>query len=224
MTKGAKAVLAVLLFVVLAAIAYTYAVRPTKAPTINTEQQSKQTPTNAGAFQLSEGTKARFTLEEDLRGKHITVEGVTSTVNGAFNADRANLAAATIGEIKINARTFVTDSEQRNNAIRRFILKTEDDANEFIVFKVTSINGLPASADLAQALPFTIVGDLTIAGVTKSVTFTGIMSFETDNKITGKAEATVHYPDFGITVPDLPFLANVDKDATLFIDFAATKN
>ncbi len=223
MSKTAKLAIAIIVIALGAFAIYSYAVRPTKAPT-ETANEETGTATDSAFHFDTKKTVASFTLNEVLRGTPTVVVGTTSDMSGSFTADRQALASAQLSEIKINARTFVTDSEQRNNAIRRFILKTEDDANEFIVFKPTEIKGLPEHANLGQSITFQISGDLTIAGVTKPVTFTGVMSFTTDNTLEGKAQTTVHYPDFGITVPDLPFLANVDKDTLLKIDFTATKN
>lgn len=179
---------------------------------------------NDGKYHImAEQSKASFSLEEDLRGEHITVTGVTNQVSGAFKADRTNLAAIQIDPIRINARTFVTDNESRNNAIRRMILKTENDANEYIEFTPKSVTEIPAAAEVGQTFPFKAMGDLKVSGVTKEVTFTGTAKFVSDTQLSGMAETKVHYPDFGVTVPNLPFLANVDQDTTLKIEFVAQK-
>ncbi len=172
---------------------------------------------------VPEQSTASFSLEEDLRGNHITVLGTTNQVTGAIKVDRTNLTTAQFDPIRINARTFVTDSEQRNNAIRRMILKTEDDANEYIEFTPKSVTGVPAKAELGQSFTFKVTGDLRVSGTTKEVTFDGTGSFTTEDQIAGTAQTKVHYPDFGVSVPNLPFLANVDQDTTLKIDFVAKK-
>ncbi len=172
---------------------------------------------------VPERTTATFSMEEDLRGKHITVLGTTNQVTGAVKADPANLAKVEFDPVRINARTFVTDSEQRNNAIRRMILKTENDANEFIEFTVKNVIGAPASSTLSQSFPFKAVGDLKISGVTREVTFDGTVLFNSVNEMSGTAQTKVHYADFGLSVPNLPFLANVDEEVTLKLDFVAKK-
>lgn len=225
MQKTVQSVLIAIVVLALAAAgAYAYVVRPTKAPSQNAGSMEQPVPSAAGAYQIVPArSTASFSLQEDLRGERITVTGVTSDVSGEVNADRNNLAAASIGTIRINARTFVTDSEQRNNAIRRLILKTEDDANEFIEFKPSSITGLPASVEIGQSFPLEVTGDLTVSGTTKSVKFTGTAAFVSDNELSGSAQTLMHYPDFGISVPNLPFLANVEQDVTLKLEFVATR-
>lgn len=227
MSKGVSYALgAVVLLVLIGAGAYAYTTAPTKAPSALVNEGAVMTaPAADGKFQIvSERSTASFSLEEDLRGTHITVLGTTNQVSGAVKADPASLAATEFDTIRINARTFVTDSEQRNNAIRRMILKTENDANEFIEFKPKSVSGTPATIEIGQPFSFKTTGDLTVSGVTKEVTFDGTATFDSADEISGSAQTRVHYPDFGVTVPDLPFLANVDQDTTLKIDFVAKKS
>lgn len=247
MSKGASyGLIAVIAIALVGAGVYAYVISPTKAPSamvddrtggaamtggvmtggnaMNASGTTAMPAMNDGKYHIvAEQSKASFSLEEDLRGTHITVTGVTSQVSGAVKADRTNLTAIQLDPIRINARTFVTDNESRNNAIRRMILKTEDDANEFIEFIPKSVTDVPATADVGQAFPFKVVGDLKVSGTTKEVTFTGTAKFVSDTQLSGTAETKVHYPDFGVTVPNLPFLANVDQDTTLKIEFVAQK-
>lgn len=238
MSRTSSIALAIIAIVVLiAGGTYVYVTAPTKAPSAPIEQVAVETPSmnapssteatpdtaSQGYRIVSERSQAQFSLDEDLRGNHITVVGTTNQVSGTVQADRANLSTAMISPIKINARTFVTDSEQRNNAIRRIILKSEDDANEFITFTPKTVTGLPASAEIGQSFPLAVTGDLWISGTSKEVTFQGTASFTSDNELKGHVDTTVHYPDFGVSVPNLPFLANVDQDAKLALDFVAVK-
>lgn len=213
---------------------YSYATAPTKAPTGRTASAASAAPDQGlktddvpadGKFHiLPARTTASFALNEILRGQPKTVVGTTHDVDGAIAANRAGLnETAYVGTIRINARTFVTDSEQRNKAVRRMILKTEDDANEFVVFTPKTIAGLPATAEIGQPFTFEITGDLLISGVTKETAFKGLAAFMSENEIAGNAETLLHYPDFGVSVPNLPFLANVDQDATLKLEFVAIR-
>ena len=84
---------------------------------------------------MSEGTEARFLIREELRGERFTVVGVTTEVVGRMRVDLSDLARSQMGEILINARTFATDSSNRNRAIRGPILAAEQ--YEFITFRPT---------------------------------------------------------------------------------------
>jgi polyisoprenoid-binding protein YceI len=201
---------------------YFYTVSPTKAPSAMTND-SVDAPENATVYKIDPSrSKATFTLNELLRGEPKVVIGTTSDVSGQVAVDRDDVDGAKLGTIRINARTFVTDSEQRNNAIRRMVLKTDDEANEFIEFTAKRLERLPSRVDNGKDFSFAAVGDLKISGVTKEVTFEGKARFTSDTDLTGAVETMVHYPDFGVTVPNLPFLANVDQDVKLRLDFVAT--
>ncbi len=217
---------------------YWYATRPTKAPSevVVPNQPTTpdtQTPTTTpdttapaveGMYQIdSSKSTATFTLGEMLRGAPKVVVGTTDQVSGSLNVDRNNLAAATASAIRINARTFKTDDENRNRAIQRLILKTEDDANEYIVWTPTGLQDMPAKAELNVPFTFTMVGTLTIAGVTKEQTFRGTATFTSENSVTGSAEATVNRADYNLVIPSIPFVADVDEQVKLKIELTANR-
>ncbi len=172
---------------------------------------------------LSDESSATFTLNEVLRGEPKTVVGVTNNVSGEIALDPTNLEEARIGTIRINARSFRTDSEQRNRAIVRLIFKSEDDANEFIEFTPTKIDGIPSNVAHDVPFVFSIEGDLKISGTTKPATFVGSAMFASDDRLAGAAETVIRYGDWGLSVPDLPFLADVDEEVKLSFEFVAVK-
>ncbi|MFO0764932.1 MAG: YceI family protein [Patescibacteria group bacterium] len=207
---------------------YYLLTRPTKtasqtvAPTPNAAGTSETTKL-PGFNIVSLSSRANFSIYELLNGKDKTVIGTTNQITGAVDMDRNDLSSATFSDFRINARTFQTDSSQRDNAIRRMILKTEDDANEFIVFKPTGVTGTPAKAEIGQEFAFAIKGNLTISGVTKEVTFTGKSKFTNDTTFSGSVQTMVKRSDFNLIVPNLSFLANVSDDVTITFDFIASK-
>jgi polyisoprenoid-binding protein YceI len=102
------------------------------------------------------------------------------------------------------------------------ILKSSESGNEYITFKPTNVSDLPASIELGKEYAYKITGDLTVRGVKKSVTFNAKSVLKDANMLTGSADTTITYGDFGISVPDLPFLANVDKTTKLSVSIIAT--
>lgn len=166
-------------------------------------------------------SQAKFHIDELLRGSPKTVEGVT-TVEGAVTLNPADLSTATIADIIIDARSFKTDSGMRDGAIRRFILGSNDDNHRYIIFTPTAIKGLPASASAGEAINFEVTGDLKIYETVKSVTFAMTVTATSETEITGSATATVLRSDFGLTIPNVPSVANVADEVPLFLDFVAT--
>lgn len=240
MNKTLAIALAVLVLFGAAGIAaYSYITSPTKGPSQVVNTPSKPAPVEQkpvelstapaenmgeGAFRIdTASSKATFSIFEMLRGEPKTVIGTTTNISGEFMVDMNDLAEAKLGTIYINARTFSTDSSQRDNTTRRAILKTEDDANEFIVFKATDIDGLPTSTATGTALTYSITGDLTISGVTKPAVFNGSGTFNSENEFAGTASTTVKRSDFNLIVPSLPFLADVADEVPLTIEFVAKR-
>ena len=171
-------------------------------------------------YEISSGSsEVRFELDEDLRGVRTTVVGTTDQVAGQIALDLSDLSTAQVGEIQINARTLATDNNFRNRAIQNEILDTGE--FELISFVPTAINGLPASATVGQFIEFTIEGELTIRDVTETVTFDVTATAVTETAIQGTATATVLRDTYGLNIPEVPNVANVENEVDLIINFVA---
>jgi polyisoprenoid-binding protein YceI len=167
-------------------------------------------------------SQATFTLQEDLRGQRIDVVGITKQVGGDIIVDITTPANSQVGGIVINARDLATDNSFRNQALRGQILRSAEDAYEFITFTPTSVVGLDdATIAVGEAITFQIVGDLTIIETTLSVTFDVTTTLETADKLVGTATAVINWADFNITIPNVPGVANITDEVTLEIAFVA---
>ena len=171
--------------------------------------------------EFSEGTEARFSIYEDLRGEPFTVVGATTEVVGRVRVDLSDLSRSEMGEILINARTFATDSSNRDRAIRGPILAAEQ--HEFITFRPAEITGLSGAAEAGGEYSFSVAGELTVREVTRPVTFTVVARWTADERLEGLASATVLRSDFGLAVPSVPFVANVGDEIGLELAFTAAQ-
>ena len=171
---------------------------------------------------VSAESLASFTLEEDLRGVRTTVIGSTNEVGGSIMVDLANPAAASIGAIVINARTLETDNSFRNRALRSQILRSAQDEHEFIIFEPRELGNWSAeSVAVGDSITFDVTGDLTVAGVTRSVTFASTVTLDSESQISGSASVNLLHADFGLVIPDVRSVANVTDDVDLKLDFVA---
>lgn len=194
-----------------------YALRPIAAPSeMENEGIAVGEPAGAGPVQpvygvVAEKSSAQFSIYELLRGKPFTVVGKTQAVTGSMELDLENLAASRLGVVRINARTLKTDSENRDRATARFILESEKPENEFIDFVMESIveNGTSSVS---------IAGNLTIRGVAKPAIFKGTLTEEKDGSARIVARAEVKRSDYGLTIPDISFVAEVADAVTLEAD------
>jgi polyisoprenoid-binding protein YceI len=198
-------------------VAYTAA--PTEASTA-ASSSSSTAGAEAAVFQIVlDQSQASFSIYEELAGQPTTVVGVTDQVAGEIALNLQDLSQSMVGVIQVNARTLATDNDRRNNALRRFILNT--DQYELITFTPTSIIGLSGAAQTGQTLTFQIAGDLTIRDVTQPVVFEVTATGESATRLTGTATATVKRSDFNLTIPSVPNVANVGEEVTLEIKFVA---
>jgi polyisoprenoid-binding protein YceI len=189
------------------------------------EQAPAEEMASAGprAFQIvPESSEVRFIISEVLRGQPKTVVGATSDFSGEIQIDPANPAQTQISTIEINAGNFVTDSTQRNGAIRRFILQSSQ--HPTITFEPTSIEGLPASATAGESFDFRVTGDLTIRDISQPVTFDMTVTANSENELSGLGSATVQRGDYSLTIPSVPSVAGVSEEVRLEIEFVAQAN
>jgi polyisoprenoid-binding protein YceI len=207
---------------------------PTEAPEIaETAEISVESPTDepmsdAGSEELiiaqisQDGSEVRFELDEDLRGARNIVIGTTNQVSGEIAINPSDISQSRVGVILINARTFVTDNEFRNRAIQNEILDTGD--FEFISFEPSEIIGLPSSGSIGDEFQFSIIGNLTIRDISQSVTFDVTVTVESETRMVGSASAVINRVDFGLNIPSVPNVANVEEDVELYIDFIANRS
>ena len=99
-----------------------------------------------------------YTIDEVLRDVPTRVVGVTNSVAGEVALTPNQAEPLRIGDLAINARTLKTDSDRRDGAVARMILKSEKPENEFIVLKNLRVQGLTSSLVPGVASSFTATG------------------------------------------------------------------
>ena len=83
--------------------------------------------------------------------------------------------------------------------------------------------GLPESATVGESYSFQIVGDLTHGRPDASRRPSRSPSRPTaDGQLQGTATTTINYADWGISVPNVPFVTDLAETVTLELDFMAT--
>lgn len=165
-------------------------------------------------------SKVMYEIDEDLRGQPTHVVGTSQALSGtvSINPETMMIEAA---KITLDANSLKTDIALRDENVKKMVLKADQSGNESITFDMTSIEGMPAQISMNQSMPVKITGDLMIAGMKKSVTFDGTLEFMADGSVKIMASTVLTYGDFGIAVPDLPFLANVAKTTKITVDLIA---
>ena len=208
-----NAIITIILLIALGVAAYMFSTRAPSAPSVDI---SNAISSVAGTYAIaSSESVVRFEIDEVLRGEDFTAIGTTSQIAGTISVGTSSIS---IGEIKINARTFKTESSNRDGAIARLILKSENPENEFIVFLPKTIENNHALTETLSS--YTVSGDLTISGMTKPTTFT-VNAALVDGVIIGTAETTLTRSSFNLVIPNVPFVASVDDEFTVSASIVA---
>jgi polyisoprenoid-binding protein YceI len=106
-----------------------------------------------------------------------------------------------------------SDESRRDNRLRSEGLQT--DQYPTATFKVTQPVAVPAAALTGTASDITLVGDLTLHGVTKSVQIPAQAQLA-DGKIQVAGTLTFPLSDFGITPPNVGgFILSISDQGTL---------
>ncbi len=204
---------------------YFYVFRPVAAPSENINAVATpigNVEASSTLYRISQtGSTAQFSIYEVLHGSPFTPVGTTNQITGDIAVATSSSGALTldIGTLTIDARTFKTDSPQRDGAIGRFILKSDQAANEFVTFAPTTVS-VPVE-NLDGSWSATSTGALTISGVTKPETFA--ITFAVANGVlTGTASTTLSRKDFNLVIPNFSFLANVSDTFYVSAKITAT--
>jgi polyisoprenoid-binding protein YceI len=189
-------------------------------------QAATLAPTGEGADArtftiVPEQSRVLFLLDEDLVGRRNTVIGETKQVTGNILVNFEQPGASAVGPIEINLRTLSTDNEFRNRALRTQILESNLDEFEFTTFTPTSISGLPESVAVGDTFSFTLVGDLPIRRITRSVEWEVEVTVTSETQIQGRARSTIQRADYDLTIPAVQTVANVEEEVDLAIEFVA---
>jgi polyisoprenoid-binding protein YceI len=198
-----------------------YMLRPSAKATTPTVAVTLTTKSGTVYTIDSSASTATFTIHEVLFGSPNTVVGTTSDVSGQIAVDRQDPSQSQVGPIRVNLTSLKTDNNLRNRAIQNYILETSDSTNQYATFVTRSISGLPATITLGQLVTIQLIGDLTIHGQTHSTTFTTQGALQDAKTLVGKAQATIAYGDWGITIPNVPSVTGVDNTVVLALNFTA---
>ena len=208
------------------------AATPSPTPTVQSDPPTATpTPTvavtsapqaNAITWTIDAASKATIRVREQLARLPAPNDAII-TITGAQGTFTLNPDGtfATDSKISLDMTTITTDDRQRTDSIRRDPLEVTRFRTSELVPKTTTGLTLPLarSGDFA----FQLTGDLTLHGVTKSVTF-DVKATRANGKLTATATANPSWKfgDFGMRPPSsFSVLSIVDE---IRMEFALVAN
>ena len=165
-----------------------------------------------------EGNEARFIVREQLAGFELPNDAVgkTTAITGQILLDGAGKVDSSGSRIVVDLVTLKSDRDRRDGFIKRRTLEVDSFPTATLV--VTELRGLPAVLPTTGPLALTLVGNLTVHGVTRPTTWT-VTATANGGAFTGKASTHIKFGDFNMTQPRVPIVLSVVDDILLEYDF-----
>lgn len=167
---------------------------------------------------VSEESAVRYRAQEVLARIGATeAVGETNAFIGQLLFDAAGQPLA-CSRFDADLRTLTSDSARRDNYLYENTLET----GEFplATFVLSEVEGLDAPLTNGDEATFTMIGNLTIHGVTREVAWEATAT-RADDTISGDAWTTFDMPDFDITPPIVGQVVSIDETVRLEVDIAA---
>lgn len=170
----------------------------------------------AGTWTVVEGTEVGYRVREQLANLPAESDAVgrTSDVTGSITVAAAGDGAQlTDGTIEVDTTTIASDESRRDARMRTEGLQT--DQFPTATFTITSPVDIPAAALAGAATDVTLVGDLTLHGVTKAVEIPGQARL-VEGQIQVAGSLSFALADFEIVAPNVGgFIVSIADDGAL---------
>lgn len=165
-----------------------------------------------------QGNEARYLVREQLARLDFPNDAVgkTSGITGALVLDEKGNPVKEQSHFTIDMTTLKTDSDRRDNYVRRNTLQTEQ--HPTAVFVPSGFRNLTFPLPQAGDVAFQMLGDLTIRGVTRPVVWE-VVAKTANGSISGEAKTKFTFADFEITKPRVGSVLSVDDDIRLEYTF-----
>lgn len=182
------------------------------SPTVSTATETQR------LILTLEQSEARYRVREQLANRSLPSDavGVTTAVSGQIVLETDGTVIPAESRFVVDLSTLRSDSDRRDNYIHRNTLETARfPTAEFVPTEVRGLpNPLPTSGDVT----FQLIGDLTLHGVTRPVTWDVTARIERQT-LAGSATTQVRFDDFNMMQPRVPILLSVEDTVQIELDF-----
>lgn len=187
----------------------------------NQAQPANQAATTTLVIDAS-ASKASYRAHEQLVGRTLPSEavGTTNSVTGSLVLAPDGSIVADQSKITVDLSKLQSDESRRDNFIKGSTLQTS--RFPMATFVPREAQGLPSPLPTSGQATFQLVGDMTVHGVTRPVTWQVTAQFG-DASVSGAATTTVNISDFGMTPPKAGPVLSIEDGLTLELAFTAAR-
>lgn len=179
---------------------------------------------SAMKLDVTEGSQVRYRVREQLVGINFPSDAVGSSnaLTGTLVFRPDGTIDSARSKLTMDLRTLQSDQELRDGFIQRRVLETEK--FPMAEFVPRQAKGMPYPFPIAPGSQagFELLGDMTIHGVTREVTWTVVATFA-EAKVAGRADTKFSFSTFGLTKPSIARLMSVEDTIQLEIEFRTLK-
>ncbi|WP_449372741.1 YceI family protein [Arthrobacter psychrolactophilus] len=167
------------------------------SPSGGATQDASESGSIDGDWIISTGSQAGYRVAEVLNGQDVTVVGRTESVEGDVSIADNKL---TVAKVSVDLTGVATDNGSRDRQFLSILKTAEFPSASFTLTTPVDIAAIKTGVASVKA-----VGDLTIAGTTKSVTV-DLKAQTTSSGVEVQGSIPLTFNDYGITAPDLGFV------------------
>ena len=171
-----------------------------------------------GTWTVTSGSQAGYRVREQLASLPAPSDAVgrTSSITGSVTVTQSGSSyTVAAASLTVNVNTLTSDRPMRDQRIRQMGL--ESNRYPTATFVLTTPIDLPAGATGGQIVNLSATGQLTIHGVTKTVTIP-IQARLSGTQIELAGSITFPFGEFGMTPPSIGGFVSVQDNATMEFD------
>ncbi|HQZ35824.1 MAG TPA: YceI family protein [Ilumatobacteraceae bacterium] len=164
-----------------------------------------------GNWAIAEGSEVGYRVDESINGFDTTANGRTQAISGTFTIGATSVTA---GSFTVDMTTFKSDESRRDGQFNGRIMDVATfPTATFVLTAPIDFKQVPTDGG---TLPATATGDLTLHGITKSVTFEVEATF-LNGRVGVLGQIPVLFADFGIPNPSVATITSKDNGLLEFV-------
>lgn len=165
-----------------------------------------------------DGNEVRYRVREQLVGFDLPNDaiGKSTAVTGVIALDDAGKIIGDASRFVIDAGTFASDRDRRDNYVRGRLLETAQYPS--VVFVPTEARGITLPPSGSGSSTFDLIGDLTVRGVTRPTTWR-VTATVANEQVSGSATTKFSFADFQMAKPQVRSVLSVADTIALEYDF-----